>query len=224
MERAVVLLSGGLDSATCLAMACQEYEIYALTFDYGSKHSREIESAKSMARHFGVKKHNILKIDFGVIGGSSLIDKEVPDKTVTNTGDVDGGVPPSYVPARNMTFLSLGVALAEAIGASRVYIGANAIDYSGYPDCRPEFIAAFQEVVNKGTKTGIEGQPVKIVAPLLNMSKSDIVIKGRELGVPFKNTWTCYIGGDKACGKCEACVLRLKGFKEAGFDDPLEYD
>lgn len=221
MERAVVLLSGGLDSVTCLAIACQSREVHALTFDYGSKHSREIEAAKAVAKKLGAAKHTIMKIQLDAIGGSSLLDDDVE---IEKTGEITDEIPSSYVPARNLTFLSLGVALAEATGAGEVYIGANAIDYSGYPDCRPEFIDAFQSAVEKGTKAGIEGRGVRIIAPLLKMSKGQIIQKGVELGVPYELTWTCYAGGERACGKCEACVIRLKGFADAGLADPIEYE
>jgi 7-cyano-7-deazaguanine synthase len=221
MERAVVLLSGGLDSTTCLAIASQEHEIHALTFDYGSKHSREINAAKLIADSFEVKKHTIVNVGLDAIGSSSLTDENIP---VDKSGKMADGIPASYVPARNVIFLSIGVALAESIGASKVYIGANSIDSSGYPDCRPEFIEAFQNVIEKGTKMGVEGHPVKVVAPLLRKSKTEIVQLGTQLGVPFELTWTCYAGCERACGRCEACLLRLKGFEEAGLNDPVEYE
>lgn len=223
MERAVVLLSGGLDSAICAAIASKDHEVYALTFDYGSRHSKEISSAKSLAKHLAMKKHLIVKVDLAAIGGSSLLDENAPVTTTTKKKDIGKDIPSTYVPARNLTFLSMGVAFAEAVGAVKLFIGANAIDYSGYPDCRPEFISAFQNAVNKGTKCGVNGKPVKIIAPLIDLSKAEIIKKGKELGVPFEKTWTCYLGGKKACGKCEACVLRLAGFREAGLRDPLEY-
>lgn len=224
IERAVVLLSGGLDSATCLAIASKDFEVYALTFDYGSRHSREIAAAKTLAAHFKVKKHTIMKIDLAAIGGSSLTDDNIPLEKVKPTREIGKAVPSSYVPARNLTFLSLGIGLAEVVGARKVFIGANSVDYSGYPDCRPEFIAAFQKAADVGTRAGVEGKPVLIETPLLRLSKLEIIRKGTALGVPFKLTWTCYAGGKKACGKCESCQLRLAGFKEAGLDDPIDYD
>lgn len=224
VERAVVLLSGGLDSATCAAIASKDHEVYALTFDYGGKHAREIVSAKYLAKHLAVKKHLIVKVDLAAIGGSSLLDESTPVTTTKKEKEIGKDIPSTYVPARNLTFLSMGVALAEAVGAGKVFIGANAVDYSGYPDCRPEFINAFQKAVDKGTKCGVNGKPVKIIAPLIDLSKSDIIKRGKELGVPFEKTWTCYLGGKKACGKCEACVLRLAGFREAGLHDPIEYE
>jgi len=220
-QRAVVLLSGGLDSATCLAIASQKYEVHALTFDYGSRHSREIKSAKALARHYKVKSHTVLKIGMGAIGGSSLTDGSIPVPRAKSRSEIGKGIPSTYVPARNMAFLSLGVALAEAKGATRVFIGANSVDYSGYPDCRPEFIEAFQKAADMGTKAGAMGKPVRIEAPLLKLSKSDIIRKGTKLGVPYGLTWTCYSGGKKPCGRCEACILRQDGFREAGLDDPL---
>jgi 7-cyano-7-deazaguanine synthase len=221
MERAVVLLSGGLDSATCLAMACLDREVHALTFDYGSRHSREIEAAKAIAARLGVKDHRVVKVSLDVIGGSSLTDADIQ---IERGGLAKNDIPTSYVPARNIIFLSLGVALAETVEAGEVYIGANVIDYSGYPDCRPEFIEAFQQAILKGTKTGIEGEGVIIIAPLLSLSKSQIIKKGLELGVPYELTWTCYAGREKACGKCDACAIRLRGFEGAGIPDPIEYE
>lgn len=223
IEGAVVLLSGGLDSATCLAIASAGYEVHALTFDYGGRHSREMEAAKALAKHFRTKSHRIVKVDLAAIGGSSLTDSTIPVKESESREGIGREIPNTYVPARNMIFLGIGVALAEAVGASRVFIGANSVDFSGYPDCRPEFIAAFQRAADLGTRAGAEGRPVRIEAPLLRMSKAEIVRKGAELGVPFGKTWTCYSGGKAACGRCEACQLRLAGFREAGIDDPVGY-
>jgi 7-cyano-7-deazaguanine synthase len=220
-QRAVVLLSGGLDSATCLAIAARKYEVHALTFDYGSRHSREIRSAKALALHYKVKSHTILKIGLDAIGGSSLTDGSVPVRRPKTRSEIGRGIPSTYVPARNMIFLGIGIGLAEAKGATRVFIGANSVDYSGYPDCRPEFIAAFQRAADLGTRAGTAGRPVRIEAPLLKLSKADIIRKGTELGVPYRMTWTCYTGGKEPCGKCEACLLRKAGFREAGLDDPV---
>ena len=222
-RRAVVLLSGGLDSATCLAIASKEHSVHAITFDYGSRHSREIRAADALARHYRVMDHRIIGVQMDLIGGSSLMSSATPVGLDKPLEDIGRSIPNTYVPARNMTFLSLGVAMAEAVEASCVFIGANSVDYSGYPDCRPDFIAAFQRAADLGTKAGIEGRPVRIEAPLIKMSKADIIRKGMELRVPFGLTWTCYLGGDRACGACEACRLRLAGFREAGFDDPIEY-
>ena len=224
MERAVVLLSGGLDSATCGAIAAEKEEIYALTIDYGSKHSKEIEAAGRIAKHLKAKEHKVMNVALDTFGGSALLDEKINIETVEDVEDIGRGIPTSYVPARNMIFLSIAVGYAEVVGATKVYIGANAVDYSGYPDCKPEFLEAFQEVVKVGTKAGVEGRGIRIIAPLIGMGKSDIIRKGMELGVPLELTWTCYRGGERACGTCEACILRLKGFREAGSDDPLEYE
>ena len=224
MQKSVVLLSGGLDSATCLAIASQENDVHALTMDYGSRHSKEIEAARRIAGHFHVVDHLILKVGLDAIGGSSLTDRNISLDKAKNKESIGLDIPTSYVSARNLTFLSLVVGFAEVVGAGKLYIGANSIDYSGYPDCRPEFIDAFQKVVDVGTRAGVQGRPVRIEAPLLRLGKADIIRKGMELGVPYEHTWTCYTGGERACGKCEACVLRLAGFEEAGFDDPIEYE
>ncbi|MCK5038564.1 MAG: 7-cyano-7-deazaguanine synthase QueC [Thermoplasmata archaeon] len=218
MGKAVVLLSGGLDSGTCAAMAkAQDHDILALTFDYGSRHSKEIEHAKNIAEHLGITEHIIMPLALGGFGGSSLIDESM------ELGDGED-IPNTYVPARNTVFLSIALALAEAKGADIIYIGANAVDYSGYPDCRPEFIKAFEEAGRLGTKRGVEGNPIKILAPLIDMTKAEIIKAGMELDFPYELTWSCYAGGERACGKCDSCSLRIKGFKEAGFNDPVEYE
>ena len=219
-----MLLSGGLDSGTCLAIASQDHEVHALTIDYGSKHSRELDSAGRLATYYRVASHRILKIDMSAIGGSSLTDERVLLDTGKMLDEIGKEIPSSYVPARNMAFLSLAVGLAEVVGASKIFIGANSVDFSGYPDCRPEFIESFQRTAELGTKAGVEGKPIRIIAPLLSMSKTEIVKKGKELKVPFQMTWTCYAGGARACGKCEACLLRLEGFKKAGMKDPIRYE
>ncbi len=223
IESAVILLSGGLDSATSLAIARRDHDVHALTFDYGSRHSREIRAADAIARHYHVRDHRIIVVQMDMIGGSALTQPGQPIDMDKPLEDIGRTIPATYVPARNMTFLSLGVAMAEAVGASKVFIGANAVDYSGYPDCRPEFISAFERAAELGTKAGCEGKPVRIEAPLIRMSKAEIIRKGTELEVPFELTWNCYLGGETACGTCEACRLRLAGFKEAGIDDPIEY-
>lgn len=217
-------MSGGLDSVTCLAIASQDYEVHALTIDYGSKHSKEQDSAKALAAHYNVSSHTILKVDLNAIGGSSLTDENITLDTNKKFEEIGKEIPSSYVPARNMTFLSLAMGLAEVIGAEKTFIGANFIDYSGYPDCRPEFFEAFQKTAELGTKAGVEGKPVIIEAPLLRLTKAQIIGRGIELKVPYELTWTCYSGGEKACGKCEACLLRLEGFREAGIHDPVEYE
>ena len=219
---AVVLLSGGLDSSTVLAIALKiGYEVHALSFDYGQRHSRELESAKKIAKYFNVP-HKIIKINLRQIGGSALTDNiEVPERDVN---EIEKEIPITYVPARNTILLSLALGYAEVIDADAIFYGANAIDYSGYPDCRPEYVEAFERVANLGTKRGVEGKPIKIIAPIIHMTKAEIIKKGMELGVPYKLTWSCYKGGEKACGKCDSCLLRLKGFMKAGYEDPLEYE
>ena len=216
--RAVCLLSGGMDSCVSAFVAKNEgYTIYALTFNYGQRNRKEIEFAKEIAKALEVKEHLIINADLRSIGGSALTDDmEIPEK-----GE---GIPPTYVPARNTIFLAYALAYAEARNADAIFIGANAIDYSGYPDCRAEYIQAMQKVANIGTKRGVEGKSIKIIAPLINLSKAEIVKKGVELGVPFEKTWSCYRETEKACGRCDSCRLRLKGFKEAGIKDPIEYE
>ncbi len=215
--KAVCLVSGGMDSAVAAAIAKNEgYECYPLSFNYGQRNRKEIEAAKNIAEWLG-GKHKIIEINLRQIGGSALTDDiEVPEK-----GE---GIPVTYVPARNTIFLSLALAYAEVIDADAIFIGVNAVDYSGYPDCRPEYIEAFQRMADLATKRGVEGRPIKIKAPLLYLSKAEIVKKGYELGVPFEKTWSCYREGEKACGKCDSCRLRLKAFKEAGLEDPIEYE
>ena len=216
--RAVCLLSGGMDSCVSAFVAKNEgYTIYALTFNYGQRNRKEIECAKEIAKALEVKEHLIINADLRSIGGSALTgDMEIPEK-----GE---GIPPTYVPARNTIFLAYALAYAEARNADAIFIGANAIDYSGYPDCRAEYIQAMQKVANIGTKRGVEGKSIKIIAPLINLSKAEIVKKGVELGAPFEKTWSCYRETEKACGRCDSCRLRLKGFKEAGIKDPIEYE
>lgn len=220
--KCIVLLSGGLDSSTTLAIAIENgCEVYCLSFDYGQRHSRELESAKKIAKYYGVK-HKIIKIDLRSIGGSALTDNiDVPERRIE---EIKKEIPVTYVPARNTILLSYGLAYAEVLDADYIYYGANAVDYSGYPDCRAEYIKAFEEVARLGTKRGVEGRPIKIIAPLINMTKADIIKKGMELGVPYELTWSCYRGSKKACGRCDSCILRLKGFMEAGYEDPLEYE
>lgn len=227
MKKAICLLSGGLDSSVAMAVAkSQGYEIYALTFFYNQKHSREVDSAKQLASYFKVKKHEILEIDLGKLGGSSLTDDKlsIPDEKTFEEIKTKQEIPTTYVPARNIIFLAYGLTYAEVVGAEKIFSGVNAIDYSNYPDCRPEFIERFQEVAEVGTKRGVEGKKVKIETPLLQLSKTEIIKKGQELGVPFELTWSCYKGKEKACGECESCVLRLEGFKGAGLEDPLRYE
>jgi 7-cyano-7-deazaguanine synthase len=221
-KRAVVLLSGGMDSATAMAVARSNgYEVFALSFDYGQRHRQELGCARKIARHFKATEHNVLRIDLGKLGGSALTDENmaVPDADGGWTGEKP--IPPTYVPARNLVLLSFAAAYAEVAGAESIFIGANAIDYSGYPDCRPEFMRAFEEAARLGTKCGVAGRPLRIEAPLLHLSKAQIVRLGASLLVPFEKTWSCYRGGKRPCGKCDACLLRARGFEEAGIPDPL---
>ena len=225
MKKAVVLLSGGLDSSTCMAIAKRDgYELYALSFEYGQRHDRELESARAIARHFGAKEHMILKMELDKIGGSALTDGSIEVPENRDEEHMAEEIPVTYVPARNTILLSYALAYAEVKDADAIYIGANALDYSGYPDCRPEYYKAFEEVARLGTKRGVEGRPIEIKYPLIEMSKADIIRTGMELGVPYELTWSCYKGGEKACGVCDSCRLRLKGFREAGYEDPLDYE
>ncbi len=225
MKHAIVLLSGGLDSATTLAIArSQGYEAYALSFDYGQRHKRELKAAKKIAKSLGAKKHLIVKIDNQIFGGSALTDDvDVPKSR--SEKEIATGIPVTYVPARNTIFLAHALALAETIHAGHIFIGANAIDYSGYPDCRPEFIALFETLANIGTKAGIEGARLQIHAPLIKMSKADIVRKAVELNVDLSLTHSCYdpLPDGSACGECDSCQLRKNGFAEAGVTDPIQY-
>lgn len=219
---AVVLLSGGLDSTTVLAIATSEGRSpTALSFDYGQRHSRELDCAREIARAAGIRQI-VVPIGLDLIGGSALTDERI--KVPLDQHDQGGRIPPTYVPARNLVFLSVAVGCAEAIGAEEVWIGANAIDYSGYPDCRPEFIEAFGEAVRRGTKSGLENGTPRIVAPLMSMTKAEIIVRGSEEGVDYSATWSCYSGGETACGRCDSCILRQKGFAEAGMVDPLPYE
>ncbi|MCX8053722.1 MAG: 7-cyano-7-deazaguanine synthase QueC [Armatimonadetes bacterium] len=223
-KKAVVLLSGGLDSSTTAAIAKAEgFEIYALTFDYGQRHAREIESAMAVAESLGVQRHLVLRLDLRAIGSSALTDDiEVPlDRTEDEIGS---GIPVTYVPARNAIFLSIALAYAESIGAEHIFIGVSQVDYSGYPDCRPGFIEAFERMANLATKAGVEGANFRIHTPLANLSKAEIIRQGIKLGLDYSLTWSCYKGGKKACGRCDSCKLRLAAFAQAGFSDPLEYE
>lgn len=218
---AVVLLSGGLDSAVCLAVARREgYACTALSFDYGQRHRRELDAARRVAASMGVADHRVLALDLRAVGGSALT-ADIPVPKDTEPGR---DIPVTYVPARNLVFLSLAAGLAEAIGAERIYIGVNAVDYSGYPDCRPGFIAAFEAVLRVGTRAGVEGRSPGVETPLIHLGKADIVRLGASLGVDFALTHSCYDpAGDAACGTCESCVLRRRGFDEAGVPDPMRY-
>lgn len=212
-------MSGGLDSATVLYWAVNKgYQPQALIFDYGQRHRREVASAKALCKRAGVPYQIIsIKLPWQ---GSSLLDKKKALPKAKNVKSIGAEIPSTYVPGRNTLFLSYGLSFAEATGAGAVMIGANALDYSGYPDCRPDFIAAMSKVFKLGTKAGRQGWPIKIVAPLLKMTKSQIIKLGNKLGVPYDLTWSCYSGGKKPCGTCDSCLLRAKGFREAGNKDP----
>ena len=221
MNKSIVLLSGGMDSATALSIAKRKrLSCYALTINYGQKHSAEIEKAKLIANHFQVIEHKIIEIDLTVFGGSALTDKsiDIPENE-------SQGIPVTYVPARNTIFFSLALAWAEVIGANSIYSGVNAIDYSGYPDCRPEYIEAMQGLVNLATKATVEGDSIAIEAPLLNMNKIDIIKKGIENDVDFSKTVSCYqlTKQSKSCGVCDSCRIRLKAFEELNLIDRIEY-
>lgn len=221
---AVVLLSGGLDSSTALACAVNDgFEVFAITFLYGQRHSIELEKAREIAKYFNVKKHLTVELISEIFGGSALTDSNnIPlDRT---TEEIVSSIPPTYVPARNTVFLAIAAAYAEKIGSYDIFIGVNAIDYSGYPDCRPEFIEAMEKAINLGTKVGVEGQKIKIHTPLLYLRKSEIIKIGLKLGVDYSLTWSCYNPqGRLACGRCDSCILRLKAFREAGLEDPIQY-
>jgi 7-cyano-7-deazaguanine synthase len=226
-KKAVVLLSGGLDSATTLAIAQSEgFKCYALTFRYGQRHRKEIEAAKNVTRFLGAVEHRIIDIDLGQFGNSSLTDNkiEVPkDRADLGTSSI---IPPTYVPARNTIFLSFALAWAEVLGAFDIFIGVNSTDYSGYPDCRAEFIAAFEKTANFATAAAVETEgKFKIHTPIINMTKAEIILTGTKLGVDFSLTHSCYDPDEmgKSCGRCDSCRLRLKGFAEAGLKDPIEY-
>jgi 7-cyano-7-deazaguanine synthase len=228
-SNAVVLLSGGLDSTTVLAIAKSEgFAVHALTFRYGQRHSIEIDAARRIAEREGVREHHIVDIDLTVFGGSALTaDIPVPkDRDLTPSAADADEIPITYVPARNTIFLSYAVALAEVNGASNIFIGVNALDYSGYPDCRPEYIRAFEKMANLATRAGVEGTTRLLIrTPLISLSKAAIITLGISLGVDYSQTTSCYdpAPGGEACGRCDACQLRLKGFREAGVEDPIPY-
>jgi 7-cyano-7-deazaguanine synthase len=225
-KKAVVLLSGGLDSTTTLAIALAEgFEVYAISFQYGQRHAIELASARRIATAYAVEKHLVIDIDLRAIGGSALTDQiEVPKQGSSLT--MSSGIPVTYVPARNTIFLSFALGWAERLSVQDIFIGVNALDYSGYPDCRPEFIEAFERLANLATRAGVEGQgPLKIHAPLIAMTKAEIIRTGLKLGVDYSLTHSCYDPdpAGRGCGRCDSCLLRLKGFAEAGARDPLRY-
>ncbi|MGB5259168.1 MAG: 7-cyano-7-deazaguanine synthase QueC [Gammaproteobacteria bacterium] len=221
LKKAVVLLSGGLDSVTALAIAREQgFNCYALSLDYGQRHAAELHAARKLATMAGVSEHKVIPLALDAIGGSALTDTriDVPDQP----GE---GIPVTYVPARNTVFLALALGWAEVLDARDIFIGVNAVDYSGYPDCRPAFIEAFTQLANVATRAGVEGRPFSIHAPLIEMSKADIIREGLRLGIDYANTVSCYAADEagRACGVCDACRLRMAGFRDAGVDDPTRY-
>jgi 7-cyano-7-deazaguanine synthase len=231
--KAVILLSGGLDSSTVLYKAISDgHECHAISFNYQQRHQRELESAFAIAASVSIKNHQIVNFDLRQWGGSALTDnninvprEELPklDSGSISPSEMSQSIPVTYVPARNTIFLSFALAYAETINAEHIYIGVNALDYSGYPDCRPDYIQAMQEVFRLGTKQGRLGKPINIVAPLLQLKKTEIIQLGNQLGVPWEKTWSCYNGGDKSCGVCDSCLLRQQAFAALGLQDPLPY-
>ncbi|MDQ0416067.1 7-cyano-7-deazaguanine synthase [Croceifilum oryzae] len=221
MKKAVVVLSGGLDSATCVGIAKEEgWDVYPITFLYGQRHQHEVEKARLIAQHYGIADHKIVDVQFlGDIGGSSLTNHSLDVPTSGLTDDI----PNTYVPGRNLIFLSLATAYAEVIGAEVIFTGVNALDYSGYPDCRPEFIQSMNETILLATKTGVTDKKLSIQTPIIHKTKAEIVEMGMKLGVPYHLTTSCYQGMEKACGKCDSCLLRIEGFKQNQAADPIEY-
>ncbi len=220
---AVILLSGGLDSTTCMAVAKSKgYDLYPISFNYHQRNKIELESAKAIAKFFGAKRHLIIETNMNAIGGSALTDEHI----AVPEGDVDRHeVPVTYVPSRNLIFLSYALGYAEVVNADAIFIGVNAVDYSGYPDCRPEFIHKFEDLAHYACKAGaVDGREIKIMTPLQELSKKEIIQLGTKLGAPYHLTRSCYNGKEKACGTCDSCKLRLKGFAEAGIKDPIAYE
>jgi 7-cyano-7-deazaguanine synthase len=224
-RKAVVLLSGGIDSTTTLVIAkSQHFQVFAISFRYGQRHALELDCAKKIASHFQVEKHLIFDLDFRKIGGSALTDNlEVPK--LRDLSKIAAEIPVTYVPARNIIFLSIALGWAETLDVFDIFIGANVLDYSGYPDCRPEFISAFESMANLGTKAGAQGKRFKIHTPLIKLTKAQIIRKGNELGIDYSLTLSCYdpVPNGRACGTCDSCQLRKKGFLEAGIPDPTSY-
>src|SRR5690625_4566987 len=230
MKNAVIILSGGLDSTTCMGLAQEAgFDLYPITFNYGQRHLVELDCARRVAHHYGVSaQHRIVNLDFlKQFGGSALTDEhaEIPDFDEQSTdAEREANIPVTYVPGRNMLFLAITASYAEVIGAEVIYMGVNALDYSGYPDCRPDFIAQMQEAIRLGTKAGAEGTSIRIETPLIHWSKKEIIEHGLRLQVPYEQSTSCYNGQIPACGRCDSCRLRLKGFAEAGKTDPIAYE
>ena len=223
-QKAVILLSGGLDSSTVLYQAQADgYDCYTLSFDYQQRHRRELDAARQIAEAAGVKEQQVVRFDLGLWGGSALTDHTLDVPRDRAPQDMADNIPITYVPARNSIFLSFALAYAEALSAECVYLGVNALDYSGYPDCRPDYIQAMQQVFQLGTKQGREGNPITIKTPLIYLKKTEIIQLGNQLHVPWEKTWSCYQGEAEACGVCDSCQLRLKAFQDLGLTDPLPY-
>lgn len=223
VKKAVVILSGGLDSTTCMGFAREAgYEIYPISFDYGQRHKIELNNARRVAEHYGAAaRHRVIQLGFlRDFGGSALTDDKIAVPQAVESGDE---IPVTYVPGRNLLFLSIATSFAEVTGAEAIYIGVNALDYSGYPDCRPEFIHKVEEVIALATKAGVQGKEIRILTPLLELSKAEIIKAGMRMNVPYHLTTSCYNGEEEACGVCDSCRLRLKGFAEAGLKDPIAY-
>jgi 7-cyano-7-deazaguanine synthase len=224
MAKAVVLLSGGLDSSTVLYQARQDgYDCYALSFDYQQRHRRELAAAQQVAKAAGAIEHQVVSFDLRIWGGSALTDQSIDLPIERDLAQMAQEIPVTYVPARNTIFLSFALAYGEALGADRIYLGVNALDYSGYPDCRGDYLAALQQAFDLGTKRGRAGQPIAITAPLIELRKTEIIQLGNRLGVAWADTWSCYDSGDRACGVCDSCRLRLAAFAELGLVDPAAY-
>ena len=225
-KKAVVLLSGGLDSATCLAIAnAQGFDCYCLSLDYHQRHIAELQAAQNIASQLGAKMHKTAQLDLSLFGGSALTDNNISVPETAENLVIPAGIPVTYVPARNTIMLSLSLAWAEVLGAQDIFIGVNALDYSGYPDCRGEYVQAFQAMANLATKSAVEGQQITVHAPLIDMTKAEIIALGTKLGVPYRATVSCYQADTqgRACGKCDSCRLRRDGFKQANISDPTIY-
>jgi 7-cyano-7-deazaguanine synthase len=225
MKKAVVLLSGGLDSATCLAIAkSQGFDCYCLSLDYHQRHIAELQAAQNIAHSLGAKEHKTVQLDLSLFGGSALTDNAI-DVPMSGANPIPAGIPVTYVPARNTIMLSLALAWAEVLGAQDIFIGVNALDYSGYPDCRGEYVAAFQQMANLATKSAVEGHKITVHAPLIDMTKAQIIALGTKLDVPYRATVSCYQADSqgRACGKCDSCRLRREGFVKAAIADPTRY-
>jgi 7-cyano-7-deazaguanine synthase len=225
MKKAVVLLSGGLDSATCLAIAKSHgFDCYCLSLDYHQRHIAELQAAQNIASSLGAKQHKTVQLDLSLFGGSALTDNNI-DVPESGANPIPAGIPVTYVPARNTIMLSLALAWAEVLGAQDIFIGVNALDYSGYPDCRGEYVQAFQEMANLATKSAVEGKKITVHAPLIDMTKAEIIALGGKLDVPYRATVSCYQADNlgRACGKCDSCRLRREGFAKAGIEDPTRY-